>query len=59
MTLFNKTESIIDDYDDDVVYAEFANLAATYKSAPKNELKKEFSRKNNRVTNKGIEALTV
>ncbi|MEJ2142638.1 MAG: hypothetical protein P8Y24_09865 [Gammaproteobacteria bacterium] len=41
MKLFNKSESIIDDYDDDVVYAEFANLAATYKAAPKNDLKKE------------------
>lgn len=41
MTLFKKTESIINNYDDDVVYAEFANLAATYKAAPKNELKKE------------------
>lgn len=41
MKLFNRSDSIIDDYDDDVVYAEFANLAATYKSAPKGELKKE------------------
>lgn len=41
MKLFKKSESLIDHYDGDVEYAEFANLAATYKAAPKSDLKKE------------------
>lgn len=41
MKLFKKSESLIEYYDGEVDYADFANLAATYKAPPKNDLKKE------------------